>query len=275
MNIYIRKQNFLLRRIIISTLALIFIIGFLNIFQVQVRNYFYVISRPISQQFWKSGNAAFSFATSFLPSENAKKENMILRQENLYLLSQIALLQDSLRQNYLVSGAVQIAKENNLTLAMAHVVGLDLGGDFVLIDKGAKDGILQNMPVISNEKVLYGRVHQVYNNFSKVMLISNLASVVDVKIQKNEKEKSPIYGAVKGISNQSLYLDLVSFDAEITEGDVLVTSALEGIFPKNLLVGLITSKDKNDLKPFQAAQVQQFFDVKNTDTLFVITDYKK
>lgn len=275
MDIYIRKQNFLLRRIIISALILILVIGFLNIFQSQVRNSFYTIASPISKSFWKSGNATFGFFTSFLPSESVKKENIILRQENQNLLSRLALLQDSLRQNHLAQEALQVAKENSFTLSLAHIIALDLRGDFVLIDKGSEDGISENMPVISGEKVLYGKVHQVYKNFSKVMLISNSTSVLDVKIQKDEPDKTPVYGAVKGTGAGSLYLDLVSSDSQINEEDVLITSALEGFFPRNLLVGQIIAKDKNDLKPFQTAQVQHFFDVKNTDTLFVITDYKK
>lgn len=256
-------------------MVLILVIGFLNIFQSQVRNSFYTISAPVSKSFWKSGNSAFSFLASFLPSENAKKENVILRQENQNLLAQVASLQDSLRQGYLAQGALQVAKENNFSLSLAHIIALDLHSDFVLIDKGLEDGIYENMPLISNEKVLFGKVLQVYRNFSKVMLISNSASVLDVKIQSDESQKTPVYGAIKGTGAGSLYLDLVSSDAEINEGNVLITSALEGIFPRNLLVGQIISKDKNDLRPFQTAQVQQFFDIKNTDTLFVITNYKK
>ncbi len=275
MNIYIGKDNFLLRRIVISVLALVLIIGFLHMFQSQVRNSFYSVSGPVSHAFWKSGHNAFGFFTSFLPDENTKKENILLRKENQDLLARVASLQDSLRQNYLGQGALQTAKENNFTLSLAHIMALDLRSDFVLIDKGSEAGISENMPVISGEKVLYGRVYQVYKNFSRVMLISNSASVLDVKIQKDESDKIPVYGAVKGTGAGSLYLDLVSSESKINEEDVLITSALEGIFPRNLLVGQITSKNKNDLKPFQTAQIQHFFDVKNTDTLFVITDYKK
>src|SRR5207237_1162769 len=100
-------------------------------------------------------------------------------------------------------------------------------------------------------------------------------SVVDVKIQQGDITKNLIHGALKGGGNFSIYLDLVDSDSDIKEGDVLVTSALEGIFPPDLLIGKITSSDKNDIKPFQTAKVQPFFDIKNIDNLFVITNYKK
>ena len=275
MNIYIRKQNFLLRRVVVSSIALILIIGFLNLFQGHIRNSFYVISQPVSRNFWKGGNATFSFFTSLFPSEDVKRENMLLRQENQELLSHVAALQNSLRQDYLAEGVLEVAKEHDFSLTMAHIIASPSNDDIVLIDRGSEDGIVENMPVISSENVLYGKVQQVYQNFSKVVLISNAASVVDVKIQHDESDKTPVYGAVKGTRDGQLYLDLVSTESEINEGDVLTTSALEGIFPRNLLVAQIISKDKNDLKPFQTAQVQPFLDIKNTDTLFVITDYAR
>ena len=107
------------------------------------------------------------------------------------------------------------------------------------------------------------------------MLISNKHSVVDVKIQTSDTVLPIISGAIKGNGNLSTYLDLVASQAKINEHDTLITSGLEGIFPKDLLVGKITSIDKNDLKPFQTASVQPLFDVKNIDTLFVITNYKR
>ena len=106
-------------------------------------------------------------------------------------------------------------------------------------------------------------------------IFPNKNSVLDVKIQKSDATLPPVYGAVKGKGWLAVYLDLVPVDSEINSGDVLITSALEGIFPKDLLVGKITSKDKNDLKPFQTASIDPFFDVKKTDKLFVITDYMK
>ncbi len=275
MNIYVKKQDYFWQKVLVGVGILIALILFLNIFESPVRNYFYIASAPVTKIFLKSGNATFSFFAAFFPNENMKKENMLLRQENQKLLSRLAIFQDSLSKDYLNQGASQIAKEHSFILAMVHIIALDVSDDFLFIDKGLKDGISESMPVISSENVLYGKVHQVYDNFSKVMLISNSASVFDVKVQNDAPSKKPVYGAIKGISNRSLYLDLVSSESEINEGDVLVTSALEGSFPRNILVGRIVSKDKNDLKPFQTAKVDHFFDVKNTDTLFVITNYKK
>ena len=54
-----------------------------------------------------------------------------------------------------------------------------------------------------------------------------------------------------------------------------MTSAIDKSFPKDLLVGTITHIEKDDQKPFQQANLNLFFNVKTTDNLFVITNYKQ
>lgn len=288
MNIFLKKKSFKLRqlqsskrsatklwqKIIIGIVMLFLLTGFLNIFQSPIRNSFYSISSPFSKAFRQAGSNMSVFFSSFF-NASALQENDNLKKENQKLLSEVALLQDLARQNQLVQEALDNTKSDNFKMALVQIIGLDLSHDAIIINKGLDNGISENMPLISGQKVLYGRVFKVYKNFSHVMLISNKDSVLNVKIQSSDAVKIPVYGAVKGNSNTSVFLDLVNADSEMKEGDILITSALEGTFPKNLLVGKITSINKNDLKPFQSANIQPFFDIKNIDTLFVITDYMK
>lgn len=289
MNAFFKKQNLKLplprskskgliniwQKVVVSVVTVVLCIVLLNIFQVSIRNYFYLISSPITKVFGKTGKNTSVFFGSFLNAKNLTQENNDLRQENQDLLSQITLLKGIIKQDQSVTEVVQITQGSGFKMALVEVIGLNPQGDLLLINKGFNDGIFENMPVISSQKVLYGKILKAYKNFSQVILISNNNSVLDVKIQNDDAAKPPIYGAIKGYGNLSLYLDLVDYDAEIKENDVLVTSGLEGIFPGNVLVGKIKSINKNDLKPFQTAEAQPFFDVRSTDTLFVITNYKR
>ena len=96
--------------------------------------------------------------------------------------------------------------------------------------------------------------------------------MVDVRVL-DASVTVPVAGVVKGSGGLLAYLDLVSSNATLNDADTLITSGLEGIFPKNLLIGKITSVDKNDAKPFQTAKIQPFFSTQNIDTFFVITNY--
>mgnify|MGYP001605391163 CR=1 FL=1 len=260
---------------ILFLIALFFI---LNIFESQIKNYFYSNSSPFSRFLWQASSGSSKFASSFFNAFAISQENHNLKQENEKLLLQLHLLKGKLTENdALGEFSSNKSESDNFDAALAHVIYIDIFEDFILIDKGKEDGILQDMPVISGQKAVFGKVVESYKNFSKVMLISNKNSALDVKIESADSENSTentIYGAVKGSGNLSVYLDLVPLEAEIKEGDLLVTSALEKTFPKGLLSGKIISVNKDDLKPFQTAQVRPFFDIKNTENLFVIINYK-
>ncbi len=289
MNAFLKKKNLRLplpqanrqfsliswRNIVIGFIIALFIFGFLYLFEAPVKNTFYTITSPFSQILWQTGQGSSGFLSSFWKARSLTQENNNLKQENQQLLSNITVLSEALRQDQAIKQVIQNTQSSNFKLILAENIGIDLANDFLLINKGSSDGISENMPVISSTKALYGKISKVYKNFSQVMLISSKQSVVDAKIQNADITKTPILGAVKGSGNSLLYLDLVALDAQINTQDVLITSGQEGIFPKNLLIGRISSVDKNDLKPFQTASILPLSNIGQTDNVFIITNYKK
>jgi len=273
-NLYIKKQTFWGQRLLIKTVALVFLLIALNIFSQQLKNSFHAVSSPLTKVFSHSGQNSSYFLASFINVKNLQQENNAIKEENQNLLYQLALLQEYFSQNTSLNAVLMATQGDNVQLVMADIVGINTAEDIVILDKGSADGIAENMPVISKDKVVYGKVIKVYENFSEILLPSAKQSVVDVKVQSFDQQATPVHGAVKGEGGFSVYLDLITSDSTINENDVLVTSALEGIFPQNLLVGKIASVDKNDLKPFQSARVEPFFNIYKEDSLFIITNYK-
>ncbi len=281
MKFSIVKKNFFWQKVILGIALLVVGILLLNIYQSQVKNYFHTAVSPISKIFWRAGDSASNFLENFASFSQLANYNSDLEKENQQLLRQIALLESEALKNEAVNQATLDGKTTQFTTQLVEVVGLDTANDSILINKGADDGIEENMPVVSAQNILYGKVIEVYKNFSRVMLISHKNSVLDIKIQaessletdNNSTSPSLVHGALKGEGSLSMYLDLVSTDAQINDGDVLMTSALDGTFPRDLLVGKILSIDKNDARPFQTARVKPFFDTNNIANLFVIKDY--
>ena len=161
---------------------------------------------------------------------------------------------------------MNLGLEKDFKLTLVQVIGKDISQDLLLINKGAKDGLAKNLPVITEQKNLVGRISEVYDDFSKVMLISDKDSSFDAKISEQE-----IFGVVKGKGGLNLFIDRVPQDKEIKSGDILVTSVLGGVFPAGLLVGEIKEVKKSDLEPFQQAEISPFFDIGKLGNLFVIT----
>ena len=275
MDIFLRKQKSAFLKILVSVAVFFIFIFILNFFQSSIKNFFYYVSSPAQKVLWHAGNSTAGFLIPFLNSKNLEKENAELKTENQKLLSQISFLQNLRTENQALRDVISREAPKDMTLLLADVSGLDSEQDFILINKGSDDGVKKDMPVISQQKVLFGKVFEVFKNFSRVILISDKNNVIDIKVRPAGLEAQPIYGALKGSGKLSGYLDLIPLNSEIKENDVLVTSALDGVYPKDLLVAKIAKINENDLKPFLTAVVELFFDIKNLDKLFVVMDYKQ
>ena len=241
-------------KIIVIVLFIVLAIFVSNIFKSNVKNFFYLTSSFLQKFFWQAGSNSYN------------NEQLVL--DNQRLLLQVSVLEDLKKENQTLREALGINLQKDFEMVFSQIISKDISEDFILIDKGLEDNILKDMPVINQERVLFGKVSEVYSNFSRVALITNENSVFDAKTLEKE-----IYGIVKGKGNLSLYFDLISRDVELKEKDILITTVLGGKFPQNLLIGEVKRVIKEDTKPFQSADIKPFFDLKKTDNLFVITNF--
>jgi len=234
----------------------------------EIKNFFYLISSPIQKVFWRAGERVSDFLETISEIKNLKKENEEIKLKNQELIAQIALLKELEKENEILREALAIGLEKEFKLLLAEVISKDISQDFILINKGSKEGIAEGLPVITQQKVLLGKIKEVYENFSKVMPISNNQSSFSAKIPERE-----IQGLVKGKGNFKVLLDLIPRDKEIFPGDIVVSSVLGGIYPPGLLVGQIKEVKKSDIEPFQKAEIKPAFDIKEIETLFIILEY--
>lgn len=270
----IKKRNNL-PHILAGTMVLLVFLATLNFFNVQIKNTFFIVSSPVQKTFWIAGETVSSYFSSVLKSGNLAAENLDLKKENQKLLSQIIFLQAINNANQAQSAVSLACQDNDFDLLMAGVIGSD-SNDELTINKGSDDGIVADMPVVNQQGVLFGKIDNVYKNFSSVMLISNKNSVINVKVLYGGAgaKGNEIDGVVRGIGGFEVLLDLVPVDDTIEVGDILKTSSLEGSFPKDVLIGEVSQVKKNDQSPHQQADVKLFMEVP-ADNLFVITNYKR
>ena len=263
-------------------LVVFFVVLNLTGFQKEVKNFFYLISSPIQEAFWRVGDRISDFFETVTEIKNLKTENEEFKLKIQELLAENIALKEFKKENEILRTALEIGLEKDFELILAQVIGKDISQDFILINKGLKDGISKDSPVINQQKVLFGKIQEVYDNFSKVMLITDKKSSFDAKILAPYQTEgfgagsdSEIYGIVKGKGNLQLYLDLIPQDKEIKEGDLIVTTPLGGIFPSGLLVGKIKEVRKSDIEPVQQAEISPLFDIKETEYLFIITNFNQ
>jgi len=256
------------RKTILVIVVGIAIVLSLNFFQKEVKGFFYSISSPIQKSLWQAGNNVSGFFDGVFQSKELKKESEQLQLRIQELLAENISLKEFQQENEALREALEIGLSEEFRLSLADIVGKDIGQDSILINQGAKHGLAESMPVVTEQKVLLGRITEVYEKFSRVTLVSNKNSSFDIKLAE-----SNVVGVIKGQGGLKLFLDFVAQDEEVKEGDLIVTSALGGIYPKGLLVGFIKEVKQSDVKPFYEIAVSSFFDIDSITSVFVILNF--
>ncbi|MCX6224767.1 MAG: rod shape-determining protein MreC [Bacteroidia bacterium] len=253
--------------VILLIIAFFYVLN-LNGFLSPLKNFFYSISSPIQQKLWKSGINVSDFFSGIMEIKTLKKETEDLKIKNQELIAQIADLKELKKENENLRQALNIGLEKEFQLKLSNIVSKDVLEDSILITGGMKDGIKKGMPVITKEKVLAGRIGEVYENYSEVILITNKKSSFDAQISEKE-----IFGVVKGTGNSGLRLELIPKEKEVLAQDIVVSTTLGNVFPKGLLVGEIKEVKTSDLEPYQNAEIKPAFEFKRADSLFVIINF--
>ncbi len=268
--ISLKKPNKRRKRIVIGSIFLIIVVFSLIFFSKSVSNTSFRVSRPLQAALWSAGDSAFDWAHSFLRQGDLAKEKIRLLEEKERLTEEVVRLRGLREENNILREALNLGIDKDFEVIMANVSGKDILDDIIVIDRGSNDGISEGMSVITEKRIALGRVIEVYENFSRVMLITHEDSIFDAEI----RGKSTM-GLVKGIGNSRAKMTLIPKETDIEEGDSLVTVPLGGVFPQGLFVGLVKSIERNDADHFQEADIAPFFSVRRLKKVFVITDERR
>lgn len=237
----------------------------LNFFEKEVRNFVYLMSSPVQKVLWKAGDNVSDFLASLFKVKNLEMENEQIKLYNFRLIAENASLRALKKENETLRGALEIGLEKEFKLIFSQIIGKEPSRDFILLDRGGEDGVREGLAVITGEKVLCGRISEVYKNFSKAELSSNKEMSFDVAVGKSTA------GAVaKGEGGLKILIELIPQDVQIQENENVFTSALGAVFPGNLLVGKVKKTLKSDIEPFQKAEVKPSCDIKELNRLFIV-----
>lgn len=240
----------------------------LSPFSERIKNFFYSLSEPVQKWLWEKGGGISDFFEMILRMKRLEQENEKLKLENQELIIKNINLEQLRRDNEILLTALNLNLQEEFKLIISQVIGKEIDGDYLIIDKGSEDGIAFGFPVITQQKSLVGKVIQVYESTSKIQLLTSKDNSFDVEIFEKE-----IYGLAEGKGNFNLLLELIPREKEINLTDKIITTTLGGNFPEGLLVGEIKKVKKSDVASFQEAEIQPAFDIREIDYLFLITNF--
>lgn len=177
-----------------------------------------------------------------------------LRDENQMMMEYNAKLLETLHQQTNDTTIVIDSTLLNYRFIPANVINNSIYNlnNFLVIDRGRKDGIKKDMGVIC-ENGIVGKIANVSENFSSVISMLHTYSVVSARFTSNQhianvcwESKDYRFGTVKDIS---LHLNP-------QKGDTLVTSGFSNIYPENIMIGTIEEMLESDSKDFNIAKIR-------------------
>jgi len=205
----------------------------------------YVVNFPTSASHWLGDN---------LQSREALlEENEKLKTKNIFLQAQmqkfVSLEIENIRLRHLLDASKRLT--DRVLTAELLSVDLDPFSHQVLINKGSRHDIYKGQPILDVEGV-YGQVVDVSLLTSTVVLLSDPGHALPVQLNR-----SGMRAIAQGTGSvDKLNLLHVPNNADVKEGDILVTSGLGGVFPAGYPVALITKVEPDSSKPFATVEAR-------------------
>jgi rod shape-determining protein MreC len=200
----------------------------------------------------------------YLALQSVRSDNEQLRREVAQL--QIALQQQRAlaQQSRTLVELLQLREQVQLDTAAAEVIAGSASPDFrtLTIDKGTSDGLRSDMAVIAPAGVV-GRIITPSARAAKVQLLIDRNAAAGAIV-----ERSRAQGVVEG-TGVDLRLNYVSGTADVQSGDVVITSGIDGIYPKGFVIGQIESVERS-AGGFGAIVIRPAVEFSSLETVLVV-----
>ena len=228
---------------------------------------------PVQSLLYNATNKVKETLDFFLNFSEVKSQNKELVNENEELKNKLAEYSDLEAENERFREMLDFANErNNYNYIACDIIGYS-GGNFndgYIVNKGTKDNIAKGMIVITN-KGLVGQVTSVGINWSIVQTLVNENIAVSVMVESTREATGYLTG-YKDSQNRNLakVYDL-PMDSEVKEGDVILTSGVGMVYPKEIRIGEVISVEEDKVKVMKSAVIKPYVDFNKLEELFIVS----
>lgn len=170
-----------------------------------------------------------------------EEENARLKREQLENAERLLRTRQLEAENERLRSLLEMKQREKISGRIAQIVyaARDPFSRRLVVDKGLQDKIAAGQPVVDESGVV-GQVTRAFPFVSEVMLITDKAQAVPVQIVRNG-----LRSVVFGLGNGQLELRYLPANADVQDGDLLVTSGLDGIFPSGLPVARVVRIERD------------------------------
>ncbi len=231
-----------------------------------------VLLTPVQQAARDLTSDIGSWINSIGRAHELEEENKKLRLDLDNLISENASLQELKRENEQLQAMLKFQNDRpDIQAVAASNIGGDPTGqmEILTIDRGSAHDIAPGMAVVSPGGILVGKVSEVKSDRSTVLLITDVESAIPVVTQRTQ-----IPGVLEGKWQEGgrLLVTHIPRDADVKEGDLLLTSGVGGTFPKGIIAGQIHSVRQSDVQSEKDAEALPLAQLNALESVLVITN---
>ena len=224
------------------------------------------VTAPIQSVITYSIDRCAHFIQDYIFLINTRRDFSSVVEENRKLLNTIHNLKEIEVENKRLKSLLQFQEKVEEKKTTAQVIAKDVSSEFrsIRINKGSNDGIERGMAVVTHEGIV-GKVLRVTSNYSDVITMLDNLSSIDAIVQRSRAR-----GLVEGSSDFSCILRYALRTDDIETGDVIVSSGLDSVYPKGLMLGTVIKVTKKSYGVTQDVEVRPSVDFSKLEEVLVI-----
>jgi len=195
-----------------------------------------------------------------------EEDNKKLRTEISQLRTEQQRYYEAFLENKRLKKLLSLKEEEPRYVTTAAIIAksMDQWSNIVTIDKGSSDGVKKDMTAITH-RGLVGKISNVTDSYSHLLLLTDINFSSAARLQKSRVE-----GILSGTGFKKCTLKYIPYEERVENGDTVITSGLDTLFPKGIPIGYVSKVDKKGTGLFQNVEVIPFEDTAKTEEIVII-----
>jgi len=224
------------------------------------------VLRPVEAGTANFGAGLRSIYHDYLNLVHVREENERLLAELARVKSEQARMAELEAENRHLTELLELRDVLGADAIAANVIGSDATGisHTLILGQGSASGLRPGMAVLSNQGVV-GRIIETSPHASRVLLIDDHNSALD-----GFDQRSRARGIVAGMVDDGVIMKYMDRSQDIRTHDTIVTSGLDGIFPRGLLVGTVSGVHREGPGLFLTVQLAPAVSFRELEQVLVV-----
>jgi rod shape-determining protein MreC len=201
-----------------------------------------------------------------------RAQNAALKADYARLIRRTVGYQEMAHEDQILRTMVRFDDRNNhMDLLPARVIGTDPNdpiSQYILINKGTRDGLRSDMTVVDQNGFFVGTTTQLTNNAAKVLLMTSPSSSVGALDLTTRAS-----GLVQGQFGSLPEFGVIPTRDRLRTNDLVVTSGQYNLFPRTILLGQVLRVSHQNSAIFQSAEIKPAADFQNLEMVQIVRNW--